>query len=223
MPRPCCQRLVSPVHNRSSVFKPAGRPLRELQEIALTLDELEAMRLADLEGFYQEAAARRMEVSRQTFGRIVESARRKVTDAIVNQKALRIEGGPVRPPTTEKEQRMKVAVPTMDGLVDSHFGHCQMYTVFTLEKGAVVSEERVDSPQGCGCKSDIASTLARKGVTVLIAGGIGEGAVRALAANGLTTVRGASGSVREAAERFAKGQLADAGDLCQAHERACEH
>ena len=118
---------------------------------------------------------------------------------------------------------MKVAVPTMDGNVDDHFGHCQMYTLFTLENGAVVAEERIDSPQGCGCKSNIVSTLAGKGVTVLIAGGIGEGAVRVLAANGLVTVRGASGSAREAAERYAKGRLADSGEICHAHEQGCEH
>jgi predicted DNA-binding protein (UPF0251 family) len=76
-------------------FKPAGVPLRELEEVTLTLDELEALRLADLEGLYQEAAAERMNVSRATFGRIVESARRKVAEALVRGRALRIEGGPV--------------------------------------------------------------------------------------------------------------------------------
>ena len=57
------------------------------------MDELEALRLADLESLYQEQAAGRMKVSRQTFGRIVESARRKVAEALVEGKALRIDGG----------------------------------------------------------------------------------------------------------------------------------
>jgi predicted DNA-binding protein (UPF0251 family) len=74
-------------------FKPRGIPLRELEEVVLAVDELEAVRLADLEGLYQEQAAEQMHVSRQTFGRIVESAHRKVAEALVKGKALRIEGG----------------------------------------------------------------------------------------------------------------------------------
>jgi len=65
------------------------------EEMLLTLDEYESLRLADLEGLYQEQAASRMNVSRQTFGRIIEAARRKVADVLVNGKTLRIEGGPV--------------------------------------------------------------------------------------------------------------------------------
>jgi len=66
-----------------------------LEEVALTVDELEALRLADLEGLYQDDAAARMEVSRPTFARIVEAARRKVAEALVRGRALRIGGGPV--------------------------------------------------------------------------------------------------------------------------------
>lgn len=74
-------------------FKPRGVPLSNLEEIVLGVDEFEALRLADLEGKYQEQAADQMKVSRQTFGRIAESARRKVAEALVMGKALRIEGG----------------------------------------------------------------------------------------------------------------------------------
>ncbi|OPX94719.1 MAG: hypothetical protein A4E62_02823 [Syntrophorhabdus sp. PtaU1.Bin002] len=62
-----------------------------LEQIGLGLDELEALRLADLEGLYQEEAAARMNVSRPTFGRIINEARRKVADAIINGKVLVIE------------------------------------------------------------------------------------------------------------------------------------
>jgi predicted DNA-binding protein (UPF0251 family) len=72
-----------------------GVPVRGLVRAVLTLDEFEALRLADLEGLYQEEAADRMGVSRPTFGRVVESARRKVADALVNAKALVIAGGTV--------------------------------------------------------------------------------------------------------------------------------
>lgn len=69
--------------------------MRVLEEVTLTLDELEALRLADFNGLYQEQAAEKMNISRATFARIIESARRKVADALLHGKALRVEGGPV--------------------------------------------------------------------------------------------------------------------------------
>jgi uncharacterized protein len=92
MSRPPCCRKVDQLPN-ATYFKPRGIPLRDLEEVALTVDELEAIRLADLEGFYQEAAAARMNVSRQTFGRIITEAHRKVADFLIGGKALLIEGG----------------------------------------------------------------------------------------------------------------------------------
>jgi uncharacterized protein len=94
MPRPFCRRNIAG-RPAASVFKPLGVPLRELEEIVMTLDEFEAIRLADLDGLYQEQAAEQMGVSRATFSRIMDSAHRKVADALVHGKALRIEGGPV--------------------------------------------------------------------------------------------------------------------------------
>lgn len=78
------------------LFKPAGVPARSLPEVTLTVDEFEAIRLADHEGLYQEQAAQRMGVSRQTFGRIVEAARKKVANVLVEGIGLRIEGGEIR-------------------------------------------------------------------------------------------------------------------------------
>ena len=198
-------------------FKPAGVPARELEEVVLGLDGAEAICLADLEGLYQEAAAQRMGVSRQTFGRIVESARRTIADAIINGKCLRIEGGEVIM-RDEGEKRLTVAVPAREGRVDEHFGHCEGFSVFSLDEGRrIIGEERVDSPAGCGCKSNIAAVLARMGVTHLVAGNMGEGAVRVLQANGIAVTRGATGSTREAVERFAAGTLTDSGEPCAGH------
>lgn len=92
MSRPFCPRKIS-CWPKATYFKPAGIPLRVLDEITLTLDELEALRLADFNGMYQEQAAQRMKISRPTFARIVEAARRKVADALIHGKALRLEGG----------------------------------------------------------------------------------------------------------------------------------
>jgi uncharacterized protein len=67
-----------------------------LEEVNLTLDELEAVRLADWDGLYQEDAAKKMDISRQTFGNIINSAHKKIADVLLNAKALKIEGGIVR-------------------------------------------------------------------------------------------------------------------------------
>jgi len=93
--RPCrCRRIrCSPDAN---YFKPRGIPLNNLEEVNLTLDELEAVRLADFEGLYQEAAAKKMDISRQTFGNIINSAHKKIADVLLNAKALKIEGGKVK-------------------------------------------------------------------------------------------------------------------------------
>ena len=72
-------------------FKPRGIPLVDLEEVSLQLDELEALHLADYEGLYHEEAALRMNISRATFGRILEGARRKIVGAIIHGNALRIE------------------------------------------------------------------------------------------------------------------------------------
>ena len=95
MPRPVQPRTIEFVP-RVTFFKPAGIPRVELEEVALTLDELEAVRLADLNGLYQETAAPKMDISRSAFARILESARHKIADALIHGKSLKLEGGPVR-------------------------------------------------------------------------------------------------------------------------------
>jgi uncharacterized protein len=95
MPRPCkCRHVCS--DPRVEYFKPQGIPMANLPEVVLTIDEYEAIRLADLEEHYQKKAAKKMCISRQTFGNIIMSAHKKIADAIVNAKALKIEGGSVK-------------------------------------------------------------------------------------------------------------------------------
>lgn len=90
MPRPCKNRNICHTPD-VGFFKPQGVPMRMLDVVALKHDELEAIRLSDLEGLYQADAAERMGVSRQTFGNIIASARKKIADALVNTKAIQIE------------------------------------------------------------------------------------------------------------------------------------
>lgn len=74
-------------------FKPRGIPMVELEESILHVDEYEAVRLKDLDGLEQEECAKKMKISQPTFHRLVLSARKKIADAIVNGKAIKIEGG----------------------------------------------------------------------------------------------------------------------------------
>jgi predicted DNA-binding protein (UPF0251 family) len=90
VPRPKKCRHVR-CQTNAYYFKPRGIPLVDLEEVVLNADELEAIRLADYEGLYHEAAATEMGISRATFGRILEEGRKKVADALINGKALRIE------------------------------------------------------------------------------------------------------------------------------------
>ncbi len=214
------RRLGAPIQAR--VFKPAGIPGRDLEEVCLGFDEAEALRLADLEGLYQEAAARSMGVSRQTFGRVVESARRKTADAILNGKALRLDGGEI---FIERQEAsiLKIAVPSRNGLVDEHFGHCKEFMVFREEGGKLVEEAAVPSFEGYGYKSGVAGDLARAGVTHLVAGNIGDGAVRVLGSHGIAVVRGASGDARKAAQSFLDGALKDSGVGCAGRGEDCSH
>ncbi len=92
--------MVRPKKNRMvafkpdiSYFKPRGIPMVDLEDVRLTVDEREAIRLSDLLGLSYEDAGRNMGVSRATFGRIIQHARKVVADALVNGKAINVEGG----------------------------------------------------------------------------------------------------------------------------------
>jgi len=78
---------------RVNYFKPAGIRMGELEEICLLVEEAEAIRLKDLEKLEQEECAVKMNISRSTFSRLLDSARQKIADALLNGKAVRIEGG----------------------------------------------------------------------------------------------------------------------------------
>lgn len=92
-PRLCRRILAEP---NVTYFKPRGIPLRQLNEVVISFDEFEAVRLKDLEGLEQEECAKKMKISQPTFHRLVLSARKKIADAIINGKAIQIRGGNYR-------------------------------------------------------------------------------------------------------------------------------
>lgn len=117
---------------------------------------------------------------------------------------------------------MKIAVPTAGNVVDDHFGHCQFYTIFTIDNNSVINKEILPSPQGCGCKSNIASVLAEMGVKYMLAGNMGQGALNVLNNNGIDVLRGNSGDVDALVSEFLKGSLTDSGEGCN-HTHGADH
>ncbi len=115
---------------------------------------------------------------------------------------------------------MKIALPTKnDGTIDNHFGHCQFYTICTVsDDGKSLHYERLDSPVGCGCKSNIASTLHEMGVGVMLAGNMGDGAVNVLKNNEIKVVRGCFGKVEDVVKDYLNGKISDSGVVCSEHE-----
>lgn len=339
-------------------FDPAGCPQAEKESIVLRIEEYEALGLCDYEWLTQAEAAERMDVSRPTFTRIYENARRKIAQALVEGRPVRFAGGcfeticwkrcarcsvrfipadgtticplcgidpatgmrtgsdnrtgktavaaeslspdgPVSPyagrcrhylvfdpetgdlvpidnpyrdapegagenmadrlvregvrtvvagrfgaktfdrlrasgvglavPEQARTPRtiiqsiqtmntFRIAVPTRNGAVDDHFGHCESYSIFTVENGRIAGEpESLPAPQGCGCKSGIASVLQEKGVTVMLAGNMGAGALNVLSRHGIKVFRGCSGEVRPLVEAYLAGGIADSGESCHAH------
>ena len=119
---------------------------------------------------------------------------------------------------------MKVAIPTRGSVVDDHFGHCEAYTVFTVDaNNKIEKSETLPSPQGCGCKSNIAGVLREKGVTIMLAGNMGAGALNVLNRHGINVFRGCAGDVNQLVETYLAGKVSDSGEGCDAHHHDQGH
>ena len=122
----------------------------------------------------------------------------------------------------KKIQKMKkIAVPvTKSNQIDDHFGHCEFYNVYTIsEKNEITDVQTIKSEQGCGCKSNIASVLASQGVSIMLAGGIGGGAINVLGFSGIKVVRGCSGNAADVVKLYIDGKINDSGQSCLQHEQ----
>ena len=113
---------------------------------------------------------------------------------------------------------MKIAVPTRDGHVDDHFGHCAYYTIFEIKEGKIVSRSRLDSPEGCGCKSNIASEMEAMGIELMLAGNMGMGALNKLTSHNIRVIRGCKGDIEAVVEGYLHGFVMDSGISCDHHE-----
>ena len=161
--------------------------------IQLTFDEFETIRLLDKEGMTQEQCAGKMGVARTTVTAMYESARKKVSEMLVDGRCLTISGGNVRFNIMQSESfknirvkgenDMRIAVTYDNGEIFQHFGHTEKFKVYDVEDGKIVNEEIVDTNgQGHGA---LAGFLLGGKVDVLICGGIGGGAQVALGEAGI--------------------------------------
>jgi predicted Fe-Mo cluster-binding NifX family protein len=113
---------------------------------------------------------------------------------------------------------MKIALPSRDGQIDSHFGHCEYFTIVSVDdNNAITAQERLAPPPGCGCKSNIIPLLAERGVRLMLAGTMGDGAVAMLQRFGIDVVRGCSGAITAVVEDYLAGALSDSAAGCADH------
>lgn len=114
----------------------------------------------------------------------------------------------------------KIAIPvTENNLIEDHFGKCEFYGVYTIsDKNEILEVQSIESEQGCGCKSNIASVLSYNGVTLMLAGGIGAGAINVLHNSGIQVIRGCEGNVEDILKQYLNDELIDSGESCLQHE-----
>lgn len=113
---------------------------------------------------------------------------------------------------------MKIAIPSRGNRVDDHFGHCEYYTLYDVnEENVITGREVLESPQGCGCKSNIVTTLSAKGVSVMLAGNMGEGAYNLISNYGIKVIRGCSGDTDRLVNEYLTGAVNDTDRLCSHH------
>ena len=231
MARPSKARRVCRLPRYRS-FAPAEGSTQ--QQVQLSVEEYEALRLIDYLGLTQQEAAAQMQVSRSALQSTYAEARKKLAMFLVEGRQLQIQGGeytlcPFRSGGTPVQskcslrggckgvQSMKVAICYENGLVFQHFGHTQQFKVYDIADGKISHSEVVDTNgQGHGALADVLKDL---GVDALICGGIGPGARNALSQAGIALYPGASGLADANAAAFAQGSLAyDPEAQCADHD-----
>lgn len=115
---------------------------------------------------------------------------------------------------------MKVAVASMGTTVAGHFGHCENFNVYEVEGGAIVTETSIPNP---GHRPGfLPNFLGDMGVEVIIAGGMGGGAVEIFNERNIEVIVGVEGMAHDAVEVYLKGELVSTGSICHNHEHAGE-
>jgi predicted DNA-binding protein (UPF0251 family)/predicted Fe-Mo cluster-binding NifX family protein len=209
MSRPKRKRkvLFSP---NCTYFKPAGIKLRNLEEVILSVEEMEALRLCDFLKKEQKQAAVIMNISQSTFHRIVIEARFKLAKALTEGKAVKIEGGEFFM-ESKKIENSKIAISSLsesiEGEIDERFGRCSFFLIVSLEDGQIknieVLNNNAKSQMRGGSGVAVAQMLAENDVNVIITENIGPRALDVLKQFQIEIFY-AKGSIKEAIEAFKK-------------------
>lgn len=217
MSRPTITRIVD-IPLRTVYFKPCGKLPDDTECVTIKFEELEALRLADLEGITQSEACVNMGISRHTFGRILATARRKVARSLVESLPIVVTGGTNARRLSSAELLreypvMKIAIsaegPTLQDVVDPRFGRAAGFVIYDTETKAF---EYIDNgaaqtaAQGAGLMA--VETVVEAGVKVVLSGYIGPKALEALQAVGLGTVQDMDNrTVGDVIDEFEAGRL----------------
>lgn len=217
MSRPTITRIVD-IPLRTVYFKPCGKLPDDTECVTIKFEELEALRLADLEGITQSEACVNMGISRHTFGRILATARRKVARSLVESLPIVVTGGTNARRLSSAELLreypvMKIAIsaegPTLQDIVDPRFGRAAGFVIYDTETKAF---EYIDNgaaqaaAQGAGLMA--VETVVEAGVKVVLSGYIGPKALEALQAVGLGTVQDMDNrTVGDVIDEFEAGRL----------------
>ena len=236
MPRPEKQRRICPLSGERRFDTEGNAPA-----LTIRADELEALRLCDLEELPQTEAALRMGISRGTLQRLLYSAHRQIAFALVRGRSIHLDpptesrcaqaGGcgktcrfcrKNRKTTERGGKNMIIALTSSNGEVFRHFGHTPEFTIYETKGGELLGPRVVPTGEkGHGALADILDAL---GVEVLICGGIGGGAQMALDEIGVKVVGGASGKVADVVAAFLKGELEVNPDFqCHHHDHDAGH
>ena len=217
MSRPTITRIVD-IPLRTVYFKPCGKLPDDTECVTIKFEELEALRLADLEGITQSEACVNMGISRHTFGRILATARKKVARSLVESLPIVVTGGTNARRLSSAELLreypvMKIAIsaegPTLQDIVDPRFGRAAGFVIYDTETKAF---EYIDNgaaqtaAQGAGLMA--VETVVEAGVKVVLSGYIGPKALEALQAVGLGTVQDMDNrTVGDVIDEFEAGRL----------------
>lgn len=231
-----CRRVCTEPIISNFVPKNVDNP----QDVVLSVDEYEVIRLVDLEKLSHEECAKNMDISRTTVTEIYESAREKIAECLVRGKGLVISGGNYcicqggLPHCMKKtciksnvklskgENTMRIAVTYENGEIYGHFGHTEQFKIYDIEEGKIIKSEVVNT-NGSG-HGALAGFLSDVDVDILICGGIGGGAQIALSNAGIKLYAGITGNSDGAVAKLLAGELEHNPNAnCNHHHSEHEH
>lgn len=222
-PKQCRVVMATPA---VSSFAPVGLAQSAPTPVKMNYDEYEAIRLMDYEELQQSQAAELMNVSRPTFTRIYDAARKKVAKAIVEGCGVVITGDNAGFEEYQNRKikirimNQKIAIPTMaDGTLSQHFGRAPKFTFVTLKEGEVVETQVLDAPPHE--HGSAPRFIAANGGTDVLCGGLGAGAVKILNELGIQVHGGAPVlPVSELVEQYLNGTIVYGDSSCHG---GCHH